>query len=114
MAALPTPLRQSRPSRHSRCVHCLHSTRPNLSPRHLGARLTGHSPSLCPRSALKLLQSSCPGVWHSQGLEGFAFMKQYATESIRNLVLIGHGGTGGTSPAPAALFVSGGVNRPRR
>src|SRR5205823_10451913 len=38
-------------------------------------------------------------------------MKQYATESIRNLVLIGHGGTGKTSLAEAALFVSGGVNR---
>src|SRR5438128_125398 len=38
-------------------------------------------------------------------------MKQYATDSIRNLVLIGHGGTGKTSLAEAALFVSGGVNR---
>src|SRR5262245_44200684 len=38
-------------------------------------------------------------------------MKQYATENIRNLVLIGHGGTGKTSLAEATLFVSGAVNR---
>src|SRR5688572_14788426 len=38
-------------------------------------------------------------------------MKEYATEKIRNLVLIGHGGTGKTSLAEAALFVSGGINR---
>jgi elongation factor G len=38
-------------------------------------------------------------------------MKQYATEKIRNLVLLGHGGTGKTSLAEAALFVSGAINR---
>jgi elongation factor G len=38
-------------------------------------------------------------------------MKDYATEKIRNLVLIGHGGTGKTSLAEAAMFVSGGINR---
>jgi elongation factor G len=38
-------------------------------------------------------------------------MKEYATEKIRNLVLLGHGGTGKTSLAEAALFVSGGINR---
>jgi len=38
-------------------------------------------------------------------------MKEYATEKIRNLVLIGHGGTGKTSLAEAALFASGGINR---
>src|SRR5688572_14606074 len=38
-------------------------------------------------------------------------MKEYATEKIRNLVLLGHGGTGKTSFAEAALFVSGGINR---
>src|SRR5262245_28364652 len=38
-------------------------------------------------------------------------MKSYATDKIRNLVLIGHGGTGKTSLAEAALFVSGAINR---
>ncbi len=38
-------------------------------------------------------------------------MKQYATENIRNLALLGHGGTGKTSLAEAALFVSGAINR---
>jgi len=38
-------------------------------------------------------------------------MKQYATENIRNLALIGHGGTGKTSLAEAALFVSGATSR---
>jgi elongation factor G len=38
-------------------------------------------------------------------------MKDYPTEKIRNIVLIGHGGTGKTSLAEAALFVSGGINR---
>src|SRR5437016_1004594 len=38
-------------------------------------------------------------------------MKTYSTDKIRNLVLIGHGGTGKTSLAEAALFVSGAVNR---
>ena len=38
-------------------------------------------------------------------------MKEYATEKIRNLVLLGHGGTGKTSLAEAALFVSGAIGR---
>lgn len=38
-------------------------------------------------------------------------MKEYPTEKIRNLVLLGHGGTGKTSFAEAALFVSGAINR---
>ena len=38
-------------------------------------------------------------------------MKGYATEKIRNLVFLGHGGTGKTSLAEAALFVSGAINR---
>jgi elongation factor G len=38
-------------------------------------------------------------------------MKEYATDKIRNLVLIGHGGTGKTSLAEAALFVSGAISR---
>jgi len=38
-------------------------------------------------------------------------MKDYPTEKIRNLVLLGHGGTGKTSFAEAALFVSGAINR---
>ncbi len=38
-------------------------------------------------------------------------MKQYATDKIRNLVLLGHGGTGKTSLAEGMLFASGAVNR---
>ncbi len=38
-------------------------------------------------------------------------MKDYSTDKIRNIVLLGHGGTGKTSLAEAALFVSGAINR---
>src|SRR5690606_28732940 len=38
-------------------------------------------------------------------------MKDYPTERIRNLALIGHGGTGKTSFAEAALLVSGATTR---
>jgi elongation factor G len=38
-------------------------------------------------------------------------MKDYATDRIRNVVLLGHGGTGKTSLAEAALFTSGAINR---
>ncbi len=38
-------------------------------------------------------------------------MKQYPTEKIRNLVLLGHGSTGKTSLSEVALFLSGGLNR---
>ena len=38
-------------------------------------------------------------------------MKEYRTEQIRNVVLLGHGGTGKTSLAEAALFSSGGCSR---
>src|SRR5262245_23409344 len=38
-------------------------------------------------------------------------MKEYPTQQIRNPVLLGHGGTGKTSLAEAALFSSGGAGR---
>ncbi|HEY8172720.1 MAG TPA: elongation factor G [Dehalococcoidia bacterium] len=38
-------------------------------------------------------------------------MKEYKTEQIRNVVLLGHGGTGKTSLAEAALFASGATTR---
>jgi elongation factor G len=38
-------------------------------------------------------------------------MKEYKTEQIRNVVLLGHGATGKTSLAEAALFLSGGTTR---
>jgi len=38
-------------------------------------------------------------------------MKEYAPDKIRNLALLGHGGTGKTSFAEAALFVSGAITR---
>ena len=38
-------------------------------------------------------------------------MKDYPTDRLRNLVILGHGGTGKTSLTEAALFVSGAVNR---
>ncbi|MEX2246708.1 MAG: elongation factor G [Dehalococcoidia bacterium] len=41
-------------------------------------------------------------------------MKEYKTDQIRNIVLLGHGGTGKTSFAEAALFSSGGSTRQGR
>lgn len=38
-------------------------------------------------------------------------MKEYTTQNIRNLVLLGHGSTGKTSLAEAMLFASGATNR---
>ncbi len=38
-------------------------------------------------------------------------MKEYATQQIRNLVLLGHGSSGKTSLAEAMLFASGAINR---
>ena len=38
-------------------------------------------------------------------------MKEYETKSFRNVVLLGHGGTGKTSLSEAALFASGAVTR---
>jgi len=38
-------------------------------------------------------------------------MKEYGTEQLRNVVLLGHGGTGKTSLAEAAFFSSGGTSR---
>ena len=38
-------------------------------------------------------------------------MKDYRTDQIRNVALVGHGSTGKTALAEAALFVSGAVNR---
>lgn len=38
-------------------------------------------------------------------------MKDYKTEDIRNIVLMGHGGTGKTTLAESMLFASGAINR---
>ncbi|MCA1708838.1 MAG: hypothetical protein LC808_38400, partial [Actinobacteria bacterium] len=38
-------------------------------------------------------------------------MKSYPTEKIRNIVLVGHGGSGKTSLAEAMLFRSGAITR---
>ena len=41
-------------------------------------------------------------------------MKVYRTDEIRNVVLLGHGGSGKTSLAEAMLYVSGAVRDPLR
>ena len=38
-------------------------------------------------------------------------MKVYRTDEIRNVVLLGHGGSGKTSLVEAMLYVSGAANR---
>jgi elongation factor G len=38
-------------------------------------------------------------------------LKEYTTQNIRNLVLLGHGSSGKTSLAEAMLFASGATNR---
>src|SRR3990172_9525150 len=38
-------------------------------------------------------------------------MKEYQTEQIRNVVVLGHGGTGKTSFSEAALFAAGAISR---
>ena len=38
-------------------------------------------------------------------------MKVYRTDEIRNVVLLGHGGSGKTSLTEAMLYVSGAANR---
>src|SRR5690606_6412378 len=55
------------------------------------------------RIALNLANPCCEGENES--------MKDYPTDRIRNLALIGHGGTGKTSFAEAAVFVSGAITR---
>ena len=40
-----------------------------------------------------------------------ASMKVYRTDEIRNVVLLGHGGSGKTSLAEAMAYVSGATNR---
>src|SRR4051812_22920648 len=57
------------------------------------------------------LQSPHPKTRQLSPGEGRAVMKDYPTERIRNIVLLGHGSTGKTSLAEAALFVSGAINR---
>ena len=44
-------------------------------------------------------------------IQGGSSMKVYRTDEIRNVVLLGHGGSGKTSLVEAMLYVSGATNR---
>jgi elongation factor G len=43
--------------------------------------------------------------------KGGVFLKQYTTEALRNICLVGHGGAGKTSFLEAALYSSGAIDR---
>jgi elongation factor G len=43
-----------------------------------------------------------------------AFMSKYESKSIRNLAVIGHGGTGKTSFCESIFYISGKTDRPGR
>ena len=46
-----------------------------------------------------------------KNIQGGSNMKVYRTDEIRNVVLLGHGGSGKTSLAEAMLYVSGATTR---
>ena len=48
---------------------------------------------------------------HNNYIQGGSSMKVYRTDEIRNVVLLGHGGSGKTSLVEAMLYVSGATNR---
>ena len=48
---------------------------------------------------------------HNNYIQGGSRMKVYRTDEIRNVVLLGHGGSGKTSLVEAMLYVSGATNR---
>jgi len=51
------------------------------------------------------------GRWRFESQEEVGNLKEYTTQHIRNLVLLGHGSSGKTSLAEAMLFASGAINR---
>ena len=48
---------------------------------------------------------------HNNYTQGGSSMKVYRTDEIRNVVLLGHGGSGKTSLVEAMLYVSGATSR---
>src|SRR6267143_1548802 len=57
------------------------------------------------------IDRECLSCFNFRSLKGLIFMKAYATESIRNLAVIGHGDVGKTQLLSSLLYVAGATPR---